>query len=161
MTVNLISISVGFWGFYLIFKHDTEIKYEDESLVYLVNLVVWMCAIRVMLAVVISFLLLCYLIVFCCLLAMGRYQRNFRHTEHLSRLPLVNTFLQTRARKFDPTKDAGVESCSICMEEFSATDNKEIAELNCNSKHIFHLSCVSQWVANNSICPMCRQPILK
>ena len=92
MTINLSSISIGFWGFVLIFN-SKELKEPDHKVAYLISLVVWMCAIRVMLAAIITFLLVCYLIVFCCLLAMGRYQRNFRHTEHLSRLPLVNTFL--------------------------------------------------------------------
>ena len=92
MTINLSSISIGFWGFVLIFN-SKELREPDHEVAYLISLVVWMCAIRVMLAAIITFLLVCYLIVFCCLLAMGRYQRNFRHTEHLSRLPLVNTFL--------------------------------------------------------------------
>jgi len=32
------------------------------------------------------------------------------------------------------------------MEEFGVDDGKEIAELNCSSKHIFHLACISEWV---------------
>ena len=51
--------------------------------------------------------------------------------------------------------------CAICLDEFAKNEDREIAELNCNNKHIFHLDCIKKWVETNDICPMCREPILK
>ena len=47
------------------------------------------------------------------------------------------------------------------MDDFAEDDGREIAELNCNNKHIFHLECIKEWSAKNDICPLCREPILK
>jgi hypothetical protein len=35
--------------------------------------------------------------------------------------------------------DMDVEECAICMEDFVIGDGKQVAELNCHQKHIFHL----------------------
>ena len=63
--------------------------------------------------------------------------------KHISKIPLVNKFLSSKSRAFDPTKDSAQDSCPICMEEF-ATSKKEIAELNCSNKHIFHTECLQK-----------------
>lgn len=53
-----------------------------------------------------------------------------------------------------------MDRCSICLENFSENDTRLVAELNCNSKHIFHVDCLSDWITTKDICPMCREPIL-
>ena len=55
------------------------------------------------------------------------------------RLPLVNNLLDSKSRTYDSKKDGATTSCAICLDEFNENDNREIAELNCNNKHIFHL----------------------
>ena len=65
-------------------------------------------------------------------------------------------------RAFNPnSSDQQVESCCICLDIFNSKDTRMIAELGCNSKHIFHVDCLNCWVETNDVCPMCREPILK
>ena len=47
------------------------------------------------------------------------------------------------------------ESCIICLEKFKQEDI--ISELTCNAKHIFHASCINQWLGTKLACPLCNQ----
>ena len=77
-------------------------------------------------------------------------------------MPLVRELLMKKARSFNPNSaDVEVEICAICLEQFREDDGKLIAELNCNSKHIFHVNCLYEWVDKNDVCPMCREPIVQ
>jgi hypothetical protein len=73
---------------------------------------------------------------------------------------MVSNFIQSKARSYDPKTDGEAESCAICMEEFTAELGNDVAELNCDSKHIFHTKCIQEWVTKNDICPLCRKSIL-
>ena len=73
---------------------------------------------------------------------------------------MVSDLLDRKARHWDANKDT-TTSCAICLDEFDEKDEREIAELNCNNKHIFHLECIKNWSKTNDICPMCREPIIK
>ncbi|XP_073116226.1 E3 ubiquitin-protein ligase MPSR1-like [Elaeis guineensis] len=42
--------------------------------------------------------------------------------------------------------------CSICLEEFEF--EMEVIQLPC--KHIFHGGCLTQWLENSHLCPLCR-----
>ena len=75
--------------------------------------------------------------------------------KHLKRLPLVNKFLSKRARAFNPSKDRAIETCAICLDGFKENNDREISELSCDSKHIFHLACVTEWVKKKDVCPLC------
>lgn len=54
--------------------------------------------------------------------------------------------------------------CSICLEEISFKNKKDIVELDCN--HLFHKNCLNPWIRNslrfnNSVgCPLCREIII-
>lgn len=97
-----------------------------------------------------------FLFLLCCLficlhLRSGQVERN----QHLKRVPVVNAFIQSKAR--EPTAKEKKEACSICLVEFNEGDGKTVAELRC--KHIFHVECLKEWVKKNDICPMCRERI--
>ncbi|KAF7635750.1 RING-type domain-containing protein, partial [Meloidogyne graminicola] len=48
------------------------------------------------------------------------------------------------------------EKCSICLNEFYI--NEETRKLiPCN--HIFHKTCIDEWLNGNSTCPLCRNNI--
>ena len=66
----------------------------------------------------------------------------------LNRIPIINSFLKSHARKYDPKRpgEINVTECAICFDEFSATDKRDLVELDCNSNHIFHLDCIKEWV---------------
>lgn len=46
--------------------------------------------------------------------------------------------------------------CSICHTHF-ITESRVVIIPNCN--HVFHKSCIEEWVKYKQDCPMCRQPI--
>lgn len=78
----------------------------------------------------------------------------------MSRIPGINNFVQEQARPYDATRHGEVPQCAICLENFSETDGKQVAELNCSAKHIFHADCLKEWLKNNDTCPMCREPVI-
>ena len=47
------------------------------------------------------------------------------------------------------------DSCSICSSNFETGEN--ITQLEC--KHVFHTSCIGEWVMYKSECPCCRASI--
>ncbi|MED6119604.1 hypothetical protein PIB30_013241 [Stylosanthes scabra] len=51
-------------------------------------------------------------------------------------------------------EESSEETCSICLVEFE--DEDAVSKLRrCN--HIFHLSCIEQWIDRNQFsCPLCR-----
>ncbi|EFC38136.1 predicted protein [Naegleria gruberi] len=52
------------------------------------------------------------------------------------------------------------ELCSICHENFSHQELKDCRKLECG--HIFHLTCISQWMRSGSFtCPFCRRQLLQ
>lgn len=44
------------------------------------------------------------------------------------------------------------QQCSICLE--SIDQESMVIQLSCN--HTFHASCITQWLADHSTCPLCR-----
>lgn len=98
----------------------------------------WRIAPYIVVVFCLSFML-CITIAF-----FGRSAREafFKNSETMKKIPIVNNFLAAHSRKFDKDKDKDLISCCICMEEFSENDSRELAELNCSSKHVFHLQCL-------------------
>jgi len=47
------------------------------------------------------------------------------------------------------------KKCSICLE----SNKKQLAFLNCKSKHFFHRECILNWLKENNTCPICREQI--
>ena len=49
------------------------------------------------------------------------------------------------------------DKCAICLNEFS--EHEHVTLLHCNVKHLFHTSCVREWLTSNPICPLCKVQI--
>ena len=47
--------------------------------------------------------------------------------------------------------------CTICLIAFRSND--EVCELKCNKKHIFHTTCITDWLKKRLSCPLCRQNV--
>ena len=47
------------------------------------------------------------------------------------------------------------QTCSICCEDYQKDDEIAISS-NKNCPHVFHHSCILQWLMDNDDCPMCR-----
>ena len=50
------------------------------------------------------------------------------------------------------------DECIICYMEYN--DEDTVTKLKCNEKHIFHTSCIQEWIRQGkNSCPICREPI--
>eukprot|EP01054_Gregarina_sp_Poly1_P004903 Gregarina_sp_Poly_1__4902@NODE_25_length_19863_cov_179_262730_g23_i0_p6_GENE_NODE_25_length_19863_cov_179_262730_g23_i0NODE_25_length_19863_cov_179_262730_g23_i0_p6_ORF_typecomplete_len442_score51_21zfRING_2/PF13639_6/1_8e15zfANAPC11/PF12861_7/5e08zfrbx1/PF12678_7/9_4e03zfrbx1/PF12678_7/5e07zfC3HC4_2/PF13923_6/7_9e08zfC3HC4_3/PF13920_6/1_7e02zfC3HC4_3/PF13920_6/2_1e07zfRING_5/PF14634_6/3e07zfC3HC4/PF00097_25/1_6e06zfRING_11/PF17123_5/3_2e03zfRING_11/PF17123_5/2_6e06FANCL_C/PF11793_8/0_00015ProkR len=61
-----------------------------------------------------------------------------------------------------PSSDAALPilTCPICVTEFAGDD--EILQLPCDPRrHVFHLSCIQEWLKKSQHCPMCRKNIVE
>ena len=47
------------------------------------------------------------------------------------------------------------ENCNVCLEDFES--GQECRALSCT--HVYHKSCIDQWLSINKICPVCRAEI--
>ena len=77
-------------------------------------------------------------------------------------VPYANTFLRKKAHpttESDLVNNADNQGCIICLEPFKVNDGKDIVELDCSKKHVFHLNCMEKWVEKNNTCPMCREVV--
>lgn len=75
--------------------------------------------------------------------------------QQISELPTTK-FQDVPESKENPIEENDErKKCSICLEQFEEGD--EIRTLPCF--HIFHTDEIDQWLAQNSKCPICRQPI--
>ncbi len=53
--------------------------------------------------------------------------------------------------------DKDFSECSICLEDFSETDN-DIYRINCPcTQQFFHKECIVSWLKKNCSCPICRK----
>ncbi|KAK9102261.1 hypothetical protein Sjap_019515 [Stephania japonica] len=43
-------------------------------------------------------------------------------------------------------------SCRICLEDMDI--GGEVIRMPCS--HVFHLSCIDEWLGTNHVCPLCR-----
>lgn len=56
---------------------------------------------------------------------------------------------------FKMKRDNSNEECSICLDVFKHKQN--VSQLPCNKSHLFHATCILNWVENgNDTCPLCR-----
>ena len=91
--------------------------------------------------------------------ATGR-TRNINLERIAQNVPIIGQFLDKKAQKYDKETHY-LEECVICLNRFEDDENLLVAELDCSSKHVFHVECMKQWTKNNDICPICREPIVK
>eukprot|EP00435_Cladocopium_sp_Y103_P038699 s2886_g10.t1 len=53
----------------------------------------------------------------------------------------------------------GISStCAICLSDFTAADTA-IVLAPCGETHLFHRSCLADWVSRTATCPLCRRPL--
>mmetsp|Transcript_132646 Transcript_132646/g.383500 ORF Transcript_132646/g.383500 Transcript_132646/m.383500 type:complete len:332 (+) Transcript_132646:129-1124(+) len=54
---------------------------------------------------------------------------------------------------------AGLDSCPICIADFSEKDNPAVKLKTCG--HIFHKSCLKNWLKVARTCPLCREDVVQ
>lgn len=72
-------------------------------------------------------------------------------------LRVKDLLMNAAAFKTNPNDYSVDEACPICMVEFEKDQN--VINLPCNKKHIFHDSCIGEWIRRNNTCPLCKAPI--
>ena len=98
---------------------------------------------------------------------MMEQRRTMEHNRGASRGCIErNTFphkfkkmARSSAKEEDESEEGGngeeVDKCTICLCEFD--DGEDVRRLPC--MHLFHVSCVDQWLSLNKRCPICRVDI--
>ena len=81
------------------------------------------------------------------------------HMRHAQRLPGVTRFVERNRRNVDLNNPHHINAhrCGICFEDF--VQGKDISELSCSGRHIFHTECLLRWVKVKTICPLCKEDI--
>jgi len=146
--IDLTGLAVGIYGLVEVYNGPLRLDSRGEigtksDVVTLITTIAWM---RIIGLLFLGLILFVFCLVFCIAICRGTTNNINQQRETLSRIPVVNSFLTSHSRSYDPTKDAGVEECVICLDPFSTEDKRQIAELNCSNKHIFHLDCIKSWV---------------
>eukprot|EP00831_Metopus_contortus_P031454 TRINITY_DN25658_c0_g1_i1.p1 TRINITY_DN25658_c0_g1~~TRINITY_DN25658_c0_g1_i1.p1 ORF type:complete len:171 (-),score=31.14 TRINITY_DN25658_c0_g1_i1:180-692(-) len=67
-------------------------------------------------------------------------------TEAIEQLPI---------HKFQSCSGNSEQMCTICMESFKSEE--EVLVLPC--LHQFHPGCVTRWLEENELCPVCKNPV--
>ena len=65
---------------------------------------------------------------------------------------------KSEAYKVIPQENIKIDQCMICLDNLDSPD-KQIACLKCDSRHVFHKSCIDEWLKQNSTCPTCRKQV--
>ena len=60
--------------------------------------------------------------------------------------------LLSRLDSWEYSSGSDVESCSICLADYSRGDR--VSALPC--AHVFHSSCVEKWLSRAITCPLCK-----
>ena len=55
------------------------------------------------------------------------------------------------------SQESSTNVCIVCLIPFNTGDT--VKQLTCHPTHIFHNSCLQQWVNRKSACPICRHPL--
>ena len=86
----------------------------------------------------------------------GRTPNSRGHSrEEIARLPverLTATDVPAPGESIDED-EMDLYTCAVCLDEFAAGDR--ITRLPCI--HRYHAECIGKWLANSSLCPVCKQ----
>ncbi|KAI3905340.1 hypothetical protein MKX01_040031 [Papaver californicum] len=67
---------------------------------------------------------------------------------------IISSHLKTRVHT---TSEEETEICTICQDEYENKD--KIGTLDC--KHEYHEDCITQWLGQKNVCPICKRQALK
>jgi len=128
--------------------HGTQVLRDDETDIC-VNTIDGVSRFKnVLLAhVILAYMYVCWLVLaLCCLgflgiayLRMPRNEFNRRANVPMARAAM-DKVVKKQYKDYSKEKKEELDKCIICFEEFKDEDN--IAELNCDDRHIFHSACI-------------------
>ena len=65
--------------------------------------------------------------------------------------------LKRKKIKASDLENQEAKQCSICFEDYA--ENETVVILPCDTRHIFHDSCISEWLKEKDTCPLCKTQI--
>ena len=70
---------------------------------------------------------------------------------------LLKKLKKGKIKQSDLVSEDGNKQCSICFEDY--VENDEYVELPCDTRHMFHTSCITEWLKQKDTCPLCKTPV--
>ena len=74
--------------------------------------------------------------------------------------------LKQKIVEYNLNLEADCKQCYICLDNFNLRRKDEnipgdsVVQLSCNPQHIFHASCLKEWVILQFTCPICREILI-
>ena len=66
------------------------------------------------------------------------------------------------SKKYDPVIFKDTTDCPICLDDFDSeakNGNDMVTPLPCSKHHVFHTTCIKQWLWKQDICPLCKKQV--
>ena len=61
------------------------------------------------------------------------------------------------SKPYDRERFGAATECSICLGDYEP--DVKVTPLPCQGKHIFHTNCITHWLLEKDVCPLCNLPI--
>ena len=102
--------------------------------------------------------LVLFLVVIGIMVYIAVQSRIRRKKRRNASVQVLRSIQKIRYRSLADDVDQTEEECIICYMEY--TDDDLVSKLDCNEKHVFHTSCIEEWIRQGkNSCPVCRAPI--
>ena len=70
---------------------------------------------------------------------------------------LLKHLKRKKLKARDLEDENAAKQCSICFEDYAVGDT--VVTLPCDVRHVFHDSCISEWLKQKDTCPLCKTQI--
>lgn len=145
--------SILLWSMMQLWLYSSSNCDSDAPLIYKFDVIlVSIEYIRILLPLILTIMLLCSLPFVLLIMRLITPSRS-------AKLHSIESLKQREYSESDITatlNDSSIDKeCSICSEEYRLYD--KLTVLPC--EHEYHTQCVSQWLAINAVCPLCRHNI--
>ena len=72
---------------------------------------------------------------------------------------LLKNLKKGKVKRGDLQGEDSNKQCSICFEDY--VENDVVVTLPCDTRHMFHESCIKEWLKQKDTCPLCKAPVTK
>jgi len=70
---------------------------------------------------------------------------------------LLKKLKKGKIKMSELSSEDSTKQCSICFEDYA--ENDEVVTLPCDSRHIFHDQCITEWLRMKDTCPLCKTAV--
>ena len=157
----LFTTLVIYSGVVLFSKEVVECRVNDPAAASYWFFVAFCVVVGILYCLIIVGLCCC---ISCCLcvlvIIIYRQNREIRMRDAINRVPLAQAAMQrigNQQYKDTSQKSKEADTCIICLTAFK--DEDQVAELNCDERHIFHTACLQPWLEQQLRCPLCKKEV--